>query len=79
MGETRSIAVETGHEPLGIQIDPGRDGGIFVSAVGENCRASRAGIAVGDQLLEVGIYSFYKTSTLNDHWFDFRCGQEWVS
>lgn len=59
--------METGHEPLGIQIDSGRDGGIFVSAVGEDCRASRAGIAVGDQLLEVGIYSFNKMSTV-DGW-----------
>jgi len=47
--------VETDHEPLGIQIESGRNGGIFVSAVGDDSHASRAGIEIGDQLLEVGI------------------------
>ncbi|ELT92713.1 hypothetical protein CAPTEDRAFT_171065, partial [Capitella teleta] len=53
LGETRNIKVEKSIEPLGIQIESGLRGGIFVSSVSEHSLASRNGISVGDQLLEV--------------------------
>lgn len=52
-GDLRSIFIDKSSEPLGIQISCGTSGGIFVSSVGENSLASRAGIQIGDQLLEV--------------------------
>ena len=55
IGETRSISVEKSIEPLGIQIESGSHGGIFVSTVNENSLALRAGIEVGDQILEVSV------------------------
>jgi hypothetical protein len=53
LGETRDIKVEKSIEPLGIQIESGFRGGIFVSSVSEHSLAARSGISVGDQLLEV--------------------------
>ena len=53
LGETRNIKVEKSLEPLGIQIESGSRGGIFVSSVSEHSLASKNGISVGDQLLEV--------------------------
>ncbi|KAG1674896.1 Disks large 5 [Nymphon striatum] len=52
-GDVRSIFIDRSAEPLGIQISCGTSGGIFVSSVTENSLASRTGILVGDQLLEV--------------------------
>ena len=53
LGETRNIKFEKSIEPLGIQIESGSLGGIFVSSVSDNSLANKAGINVGDQLLEV--------------------------
>ena len=54
MGETRNIRVEKcTEEPLGIQIESGSNCGIFVSSVSDNSLANKAGIQIGDQLLEV--------------------------
>ncbi|GAB6028550.1 hypothetical protein CHUAL_002693 [Chamberlinius hualienensis] len=53
-GELRTIRInKTSEETLGIQIDCGPRGGIFVSSVSENSLAAQAGIHIGDQLLEV--------------------------
>ena len=52
-GETRNINVEKSSEPLGIKIDTSNNGGIFVSSVNDNSLARKAGVQIGDQLLEV--------------------------
>ncbi|RWS22470.1 discs large protein-like protein [Leptotrombidium deliense] len=53
-GDVRCIYVEKGAEPLGIQIsDPKAGGGIFVTSVFDDSIASKSGLRVGDQLLEV--------------------------
>ncbi|ERL84448.1 disks large homolog 5 [Dendroctonus ponderosae] len=50
-GELRRVHIEKSNEPLGIQIAD--TGGIFVSTVTEGSLASRVGLQIGDQLLEV--------------------------
>ena len=50
----RDIHIEKGSEPLGISIEPGHGGGIFISNIDDNSLASNAGLFVGDQILEVG-------------------------
>ncbi|XP_074647785.1 disks large homolog 5-like isoform X2 [Tubulanus polymorphus] len=52
-GEIRSITIEKTSVPLGIQIQPGLKGGIFVSSVAEGSLAAQAGLVIGHQLLEV--------------------------
>ena len=52
----RDIVIEKGSEQLGIGIEPGHGGGIFVSSIGHHSLASRAGLHVGDQILEVSVY-----------------------
>ncbi|ESP04627.1 hypothetical protein LOTGIDRAFT_135850, partial [Lottia gigantea] len=56
--EIRTIHIEKTAEPVGFQIQPGPEGGIFVSSVSENSLASDAGIVVGDQLLEYNSVDF---------------------
>jgi len=57
VGETRTITAELTSGPLGIDginIECSRtNGGIFVSVVEPGSAPSRAGLLVGDQLLEV--------------------------
>ncbi|XP_050299121.1 disks large homolog 5 [Anthonomus grandis grandis] len=50
-GELRRVHIDKSNEPLGIQIAD--TGGIFVSTVAEGSLASRVGLQIGDQLLEV--------------------------
>ncbi|KAF7278190.1 hypothetical protein GWI33_008684 [Rhynchophorus ferrugineus] len=50
-GELRRVHIDKSNEPLGIQIAD--TGGIFVSTVTEGSLASRVGLQIGDQLLEV--------------------------
>ncbi|XP_065163474.1 disks large homolog 5 isoform X1 [Atheta coriaria] len=52
-GELRKVYIDKSNEPLGIQINCPDSGGIFVSRVDENSLASRVGLQIGDQLLEV--------------------------
>lgn len=52
-GELRRVHIEKSNEPLGIQINCLPNGGIFVSTVSDNSLASRVGLQIGDQLLEV--------------------------
>ncbi|XP_074038201.1 MAGUK family member discs large 5 isoform X1 [Leptinotarsa decemlineata] len=52
-GELRRVHIDKSNEPLGIQINCPDTGGIFVSTVNENSLASRVGLQIGDQLLEV--------------------------
>lgn len=52
-GELRRVHIDKSNEPLGIQINCPESGGIFVSTVNENSLASRVGLQIGDQLLEV--------------------------
>ncbi|XP_022916732.2 disks large homolog 5 isoform X1 [Onthophagus taurus] len=52
-GELRKVHIDKSNEPLGIQINCPETGGIFVSAVNDNSLASRVGLQIGDQLLEV--------------------------
>jgi len=52
-GELRWISIEKSVEPLGIQISCVDSGGVFVSTVSEHSVASKVGLQVGDQLLEV--------------------------
>ncbi|KAJ8967605.1 hypothetical protein NQ314_002723 [Rhamnusium bicolor] len=52
-GELRRVHIDKSNEPLGIQINCPNTGGIFVSTVNENSLASRVGLQIGDQLLEV--------------------------
>ena len=59
-GETRNINVEKSSEPLGIKIDTSNNGGIFVSSVNDNSLARKAGVQIGDQLLEVCKFALIK-------------------
>lgn len=52
-GELRRVHIDKSNEPLGIQINCPESGGIFVSTVNVNSLASRVGLQIGDQLLEV--------------------------
>lgn len=52
-GELRKVHIDKSNEPLGIQINCPETGGIFVSTVSDNSLASRVGLQIGDQLLEV--------------------------
>ncbi|KAK9686089.1 Guanylate kinase [Popillia japonica] len=52
-GELRRVHIDKSNEPLGIQINCPDSGGIFVSSVNDNSLASRVGLQIGDQLLEV--------------------------
>lgn len=52
-GELRRVHIDKSNEPLGIQINCPETGGIFVSTVNDNSLASRVGLQIGDQLLEV--------------------------
>lgn len=52
-GELRRVHIDKSNEPLGIQINCRESGGIFVSTVNDNSLASRVGLQIGDQLLEV--------------------------
>lgn len=52
-GELRRVHIDKSNEPLGIQINCPESGGIFVSSVNDNSLASRVGLQIGDQLLEV--------------------------
>ncbi|KAJ3662868.1 hypothetical protein Zmor_007188 [Zophobas morio] len=52
-GELRRVHIDKSNEPLGIQINCPDSGGIFVSTVNDNSLASRVGLQIGDQLLEV--------------------------
>lgn len=52
-GELRRVRIDKSNEPLGIQINCPETGGIFVSTVTDNSLASRVGLQIGDQLLEV--------------------------
>jgi len=51
----RRVSIDKSMEPLhlGIQIYCPESGGVFVSTVNEHSLASRVGLKVGDQLLEV--------------------------
>lgn len=53
VGYLRRISIEKSAGPLGIMFQY-TESGIFVSAVTANSIASKAGLRVGDQLLEVG-------------------------
>ena len=53
VGEMRTVSVERSSEPLGIQIESGGSGGIFVSSISEHSLASKSGVTIGDQLLDV--------------------------
>lgn len=52
-GELRRVYIDKSVEPLGIQISCLDGGGVFVSTVSEHSLASRVGLQIGDQLLEV--------------------------
>lgn len=52
-GELRWISIEKSVEPLGIQISCVDSGGVYVSTVSESSLASKVGLQIGDQLLEV--------------------------
>lgn len=52
-GELRRVYIDKSVEPLGIQISCLESGGVFVSTVSEHSLASRVGLQIGDQLLEV--------------------------
>lgn len=53
-GDLRRVTIDKSDKPLGITIQCNNNGGgIFVSSVTEKSIASRAGLQVGDQLLEV--------------------------
>lgn len=52
-GALRRVHIDKSNEPLGIQISCPKSGGIFVSTVNDNSLASRVGLQIGDQLLEV--------------------------
>jgi len=49
----RRISIEKSVEPLGITISCVHNSGVFVSSVTEHSMASKVGLQVGDQLLEV--------------------------
>lgn len=51
----RRISIEKTSNRIGLQIEMGPSGGIFVSSVNKNSVADLAGLVIGDQLLEVGI------------------------
>ena len=52
--DKRDIVIEKpGSEQLGIGIEPGLGGGVFVSSISDNSMAAKAGLFVGDQILEV--------------------------
>lgn len=76
MGETRNIRVEKfSEEPLGIKIGSVRNCGIFVSSVSDNSLANKAGIQIGDQLLEVR-HSLHQGSN-TDYNADCAFNNEW--
>lgn len=53
-GEIRRVQIDKSIELLGIQIRcPKKDGGVFISSVTEHSIASKAGLLIGHQLLEV--------------------------
>ncbi|KAJ1521902.1 hypothetical protein ONE63_002238 [Megalurothrips usitatus] len=52
-GDLRRVHIDKSVEPLGIQIKCLDGGGVFVSTVSVNSLASKVGLQVGDQLLEV--------------------------
>ncbi|KAK6628405.1 hypothetical protein RUM43_002217 [Polyplax serrata] len=52
-GEKRRVQIDKSVEPLGIQIASPKCGGIFVSSVTENSIASKAGLLIGHQILDV--------------------------
>ncbi|XP_053697717.1 disks large homolog 5 isoform X2 [Sabethes cyaneus] len=54
IGELRVVHIDKSEMSLGIKIFcQGNGGGVFVSNVGENSLASKVGLHIGDQLLEV--------------------------
>jgi C-terminal processing protease CtpA/Prc len=54
VGELRYIHIDKSEMQLGIKIrSRNNGGGVFVSNVGENSLASKVGLHIGDQLLEV--------------------------
>ncbi|XP_058454289.1 disks large homolog 5 isoform X2 [Malaya genurostris] len=54
VGELRYVHIDKSEMSLGIKIFcQGNGGGVFVSNVGENSLASKVGLHIGDQLLEV--------------------------
>ncbi|XP_058826246.1 disks large homolog 5 [Topomyia yanbarensis] len=54
IGELRYVHIDKSEMSLGIKIFcQGNGGGVFVSNVGENSLASKVGLHIGDQLLEV--------------------------
>jgi len=56
-GEMRTIRLEKSLDKnLGIHFESAGSGGIFVSSVSQHSLASRAGVEVGDQLIEVRTY-----------------------
>ena len=56
--EIRDIFInKDGADTLGINIEAGTRGGVFVSSIGNNSLAARAGLFVGDQILEVKVRS----------------------
>ncbi|XP_063983864.1 disks large homolog 5-like isoform X2 [Diachasmimorpha longicaudata] len=52
-GEIRRLKIDKSVEPLGIRIFCLEKKGVFVSAVSENSLASKVGLQIGDQLLDV--------------------------
>lgn len=52
-GELRRVHIDKSVEPLGIQIQCLKSGGVFVSTVHEHSLAAQVGLQIGDQLLEV--------------------------
>lgn len=52
-GEQRRVHIDKSEKPLGITIRCRENHGVFVSHVGEDSIASKVGLQIGDQLLEI--------------------------
>ena len=53
VGEKRRVHIDKSEKPLGIKIRCRENHGVFVSHVGEDSIASKVGLQIGDQLLEI--------------------------
>lgn len=53
VGEKRRVHIDKSEKPLGIKIRGRENHGVFVSHVGEDSIASKVGLQIGDQLLEI--------------------------
>ena len=55
-GDERRIQIKKNErETLGISVDVGRHGGVYITAASETSLAARSGLQVGDQLLDVSL------------------------